>query len=268
VHLRPAPRFFVTGQLFLHLLVFFLYSLGVSIAAFLLPPPLRLPGALLVFGLVLKWYLLPHAATVPDQRLNPLQLNPLRGATLRWVLAAAPAMLFLSWSLGELYVRIVPVPSHVLNPFGEMVMDPLQSLVIAVLAIAVAPVVEEFFFRGLIQHRIEQVWGIAPALVVTSLLFAVVHVDTLPWVIPLHAVLGAIFGWAVYVTRSIWAGVILHAVNNCAAVIGLGMEPPERQATVWEAGIDTGWWLALAMLAAALAVGAWVAHRLRREAAR
>jgi membrane protease YdiL (CAAX protease family) len=255
-----------------HLVVFVLYFLSLSLAfsaslVLALPPVVNLLGVLAVFGLVMRLYLLRHYHPQPGTDRNPLWANSLRGRRLRWVLAAAPAMLLLSWALGEVYVRLVPVPARVLDPFGELTADPGNLLLIAVVAIVVAPVVEEFFFRGLIQHELEEKWGIAPAVVATSLLFALVHVDTLPWVIPLHFVLGSVFGWVVWATRSVWAGVVLHAVNNAAAVIGLGLGAPEAQPTVWETGMDRGGWLALAGLAVAVVAGAWVARGLHRHAA-
>jgi membrane protease YdiL (CAAX protease family) len=250
-----------------HLAVFVLYSLGVSAAVFLLPPAAGLPLALLILWILLRFYLLGTGKAYATERAALLRLRPLSGPVLRWILAGAPVMLLLSWSLGELYLRLVPVPSRVLNPFGPLMLDPMQQLVIAVLAIALAPVVEEMVFRGLIQHPLEHRLGVGSGIAVASLIFALVHIDTLPWVIPLHALLGAIFGWAVYTTRSIWAGVILHAVNNCAAFLGLEAETPPARPLLWEGGADAEWWFALGTLSLALVMGAWIARGLKRAAA-
>jgi membrane protease YdiL (CAAX protease family) len=266
---QPVSRIptIVPGQILLHLAVFLLYGIGVSAAVFLLPPLTGLAVALVILWMVLHLYLLRRRSAEHEGPVAALRLRPLPRGTLRWVLAAAPVLLLLSWSLGDLYVRVVPVPPQVLNPFGDMVLDPMRRLTIAVLAIALAPVVEELFFRGLIQHALEQRWGAGTGITAASLLFAVVHVDTLPWVIPLHFVLGTIFGWAVWVTRSIWAGVLLHAANNAAAFWGLGLETPPPSAPLRETGMDADAWLALAMLAASLAAGAWIVRGLRRAAA-
>jgi membrane protease YdiL (CAAX protease family) len=257
----------VFRRILLHLGVFLLYSIGISIGAFLLPPAYGLTAALLVFWLVLRYYLLAGAAPVAAERVAVLRLRPLGGPVLGWTLAAAPVLLVFAWSLGELYLSLVPVPPRILNPFGPLVLDPGRLLVITMLAIVAAPVIEEMFFRGLIQHPLEHRWGVAPGILVTAVIFALVHIDTLPWVIPLHVFLGAMFGWAVYTTRSIWAGVILHAANNSAAVLGLGGDAPDIRPTVWEAGLDVEWWLALGMLTVSGAVGVWVARRLRRASA-
>jgi membrane protease YdiL (CAAX protease family) len=263
----PSTSHHVFGRILLHLGVFLLYSIAVSFAAFLLPPAYGLVVSLLVVWAVLRFYLIRSGTPDATEREALLRLRPLSGNLLKWTLVAAPVMLLFSWAFGEVYVGLVPVPPRVLNPFGDLVLDPGRLLVITVLAIAAAPVVEEMFFRGLIQHSLERQWGAAQGIGLTALLFALVHVDTLPWVIPVHFVLGAVFGWAVYATRSIWAGIILHAVNNTAAVLGLTTDVPEPRHTVWQAGLDSGWWMSLGLLLVSALAGLWVARNLRRAAA-
>jgi membrane protease YdiL (CAAX protease family) len=247
----------------LHLGVFLLYSLAVSVAAFMLPPAPGIAVAALIVWATIRWYLLPRVGgEVPES--GPLRLRGLAPAQLGWTIAAAPVMLIFSWSLGELYVILVPVPPRILDPFDALVFDPARWLVIAVLAIAFAPAIEELFFRGAIQHALERRLGAGGAIAGAALLFAMVHVDTLPWVIPLHFVLGAVFGWAVHLTGSIWAGVILHAVNNCAAFVAMSLESAARRPTVWEAGLDPGILPPVLMLAASTAAGIVVAGQMRR----
>lgn len=258
-----APPVLVVGQILLDLGVFFLYSLGVSIAVFMLPPAYGALAALLVFWIIVRLYILPRNRPVADDG-GLLRLQPLRGPVLWWTLGAIPALLLISWALGEVYQGLVPVPPRILNPFGVLILDPARRVLIAVLAIAVAPVVEELVFRGLIQRRLELRWGPAPAILATAVLFALVHIDTLPWVLPLHVFLGLVFGWVVYTTRSIWSGVLLHAANNAAAITGIGAaDAPRTRPTIWEIGVDFDWLLGFGLLLVSLPVAAWLARRLR-----
>jgi membrane protease YdiL (CAAX protease family) len=256
----------VVGQILLDLGVFFLYSLGVSIAVFLLPPAYGAAAALFVFWMVVRWYVLPRDR--PDAGEGGLlRLQGLRGPLLGWTLGAVPVLLLISWALGEVYLGLVPVPPRILNPFGILILDPARRALIAVLAIAVAPMVEELVFRGLIQRRLELRWGPAPAILATAVLFALVHIDTLPWVLPLHVFLGLVFGWVVCTTRSIWSGVILHAANNSAAIAGIGAaDAPRTRPTIWEIGVDSDWLLALGIVVLSLPLAAWLARRLRDAA--
>ncbi|CAN5666690.1 hypothetical protein BH23GEM3_BH23GEM3_23740 [soil metagenome] len=255
-----------------HLVVFLFYTLGVSVALLMLPPLQGLALGLLLLWLLLRFYLLPSTPEGPEdmrpaRRLQALRLRPLRGEVLRWTLVALPVMLVLSWSVGELYVSLVPVPAETFNPFGPLIGDPWGQLAITVLAVVAAPVAEEFFFRGVIQHPLEQRWGAAAGILGAAALFALVHL--LPWVFPLHFFLGAVFGWVVYTTRSIWSGVIFHAGNNALAVLGLGAgEDPLTRPTLWEVGLDADWWLAMGVLVVSLAAAIRVAGHLRSAARR
>jgi membrane protease YdiL (CAAX protease family) len=247
----------------LPLVVFLLFSLTMGGAVFFLPPPWGLLLTLLVFAGVLHHYLLPLEE---HGRPGALALRPIPASARRWVIVSVPVMLGLLWGASEVYMSLVPVPAEALNPFAPLLRDPLGRLTVVVLAIGVAPVIEEFFFRGLIQGSLERAFGGVVAIGVTSALFAAVHM--LVWVFPLHFLLGVIFGWVVYTTRSIWAGVLLHAANNVAAVLGMGAgEDPLTRPTVWDVGLDAAWWTALAVLVIFAVAAYRVAKRIRAATA-
>lgn len=244
-----------------HLGVFLGWNICVGLLLFLMPAPLGLVVALLLTWVLLHWYLLRSHDPDRERYWATLRLRPLPRPAAMWMVAAVPALIALSSTLGEVYIRLVPVPAETFNPFREITRTPLGRLSIAVFAIGIAPVLEEFFFRGLIQRPLERRWGPARAIVAAAAIFALVHL--LPWVFPLHLFLGVAFGWAVYVTRSIWAGVILHAANNAAAVMGLnGVEDQPLRPTLWQTGLTADWWMAVASLGVAALIAAWVARRL------
>jgi membrane protease YdiL (CAAX protease family) len=174
-----------------------------------------------------------------------------------------PAVLAVSWALGEVYVGLVPVPPNTLDPFGQLTDTPMGRLSATVLAVGIAPVLEEFVFRGLLQRPLERRWGPSRAIVVTAAVFALAHM--LPWVFPLHFALGVAFGFAVYATRSIWAGVLMHAANNALAVLGLfGEKPVQPAPTIWQNGPTPSWWVAVALLLPATLFAVWVGRHMWR----
>lgn len=83
----------------------------------------------------------------------------------------------------------------------------LQILGIAILA----PVVEEFIFRGLIMGKLEK-HGRGLALVVSSLLFGMAHSEVTSVLFATIAGLG--FGFAYMKTRNIWVPILVHMLNN------------------------------------------------------
>jgi membrane protease YdiL (CAAX protease family) len=243
--------------------VFLLWNLIVGFFLFYTPPAFGLPAALMLSGLLLWGYLLRDGRRGdPARRWATLRLRPLSGSTLRWTAAAIPVLLVFAWALGDVYTRLIPVPPESLNPFEEILATPAGRMAVAIFAVAVAPIVEEFLFRGLIQRHMERRYGVIVGIGGASALFALVHV--LPWVYPLHFFLGVSFGFAVWATRSIWTGVVLHAANNSAAMVGLALsgDEPGATATLWEVGVTADLWVSLFLLAVAGVAAVWVARNL------
>jgi membrane protease YdiL (CAAX protease family) len=241
--------------------IFVAWNLVIGAAVLLLSPLNALLVVLVAYALVVHAYLTGPSASAPRRRAL-LRLRPLRGASLKWTLAAAPVLLVLTWGLQTVYLVLVPVPVETLDPLGPLMRTSYGSLLMTVLAVAMAPVVEEIFFRGLIQRSLELSLGAGWAILITSGAFAAVH--ALPWIFPLHLFLGAAFGFVVYASRSLWAGVILHATNNAAAMLGRAVEgePLARTPTVWEIGPTPDLWTGLAVTLAASAAAIWVGRRL------
>jgi membrane protease YdiL (CAAX protease family) len=254
----------MTGRVLKYFLMFVVWNIGASIALGLgFAFHAELVGLLLTILLafwIVRGYLLGGEGGA--RRRGLIRPRPLSREALGWTLLAIPVLLLASWSLGEVWIRLVPVPPSSFDPFEAFTRTVTGKISIAVIAVALAPVLEEFFFRGLIQRTIERQYGPAPAIVTAAAIFAAAHL--LPWIFPLHFFLGAAFGYAVYVTRSIWPGVILHAANNAAAVVGVvESEKPQATPTIWQTGPTHDWWIALAGLVAAAFLLAYVARGLR-----
>lgn len=121
-------------------------------------------------------------------------------------------------------------------------------LLMAVASFGLVPVLEELFYRGVLQGRLQQVMPPAHAMVLISVLFTLGHAQYHePNVINLVTVLfvfgsSLVFGWLYWKTGSIWPGVVLHAATNVP----------------WPAGSA-----AMLLIAALLAIAALTRHRWR-----
>lgn len=240
---------------------FLAWNLVMSAAAFLLPPVAAIPVVIGAY-LILVRALMGGTGRATSRRRALLRLRPLRGEALRLTLLSIPVLLLLAWSLESIYLRLVPVPPDTLDPLGPLMETPMGALTVAILAVGMAPIVEEVFFRGLIQRTLELRLGTGWGIGIASALFAAVHL--LPWVFPLHLFLGLVFGFAVYAARSIWAGVVLHAANNAAALLGMALLEEEQAATptIWEIGPTLDLWAGLGIVVLAGALLAWIGRRL------
>ncbi len=137
----------------------------------------------------------------------------------------------------------------------------------AVLTLVVlAPLFEELLFRGMLLESLRKRRGLIRALLISSLLFGVVHLH--PTVAVNAAIMGLILGFIYLLTDSIWASIFLHAVNNGLSYIllvaGLGgatlresLDNPSLYAAVYA--------VAAALFLAACAMMVRKVRRLREE---
>ena len=126
----------------------------------------------------------------------------------------------------------------------------------ALLFVVASPVCEELFFRGLLLRGFAAGFGPGRAVLYASLLFSALHGKELQLLI--LALLGAWFGLAVWLTGSVWAGVLAHALNNLAVLAATG---------IWGEGVRSvrapAWLLGLSAFLFALSVAVLALERRR-----
>ena len=84
--------------------------------------------------------------------------------------------------------------------------------VLMVLSLAIVPAItEEIVFRGIVMKEYKPC-GSVFSMLFSAVLFAFVHFDLRQF--PIYVALGMLVGWIAYITRSVWAAVIVHAVYN------------------------------------------------------
>ena len=143
--------------------------------------------------------------------------------------AAAGLLLYPVVSLGVGIV--VTILFRALFP-GEDVQAPDQlseglsltgKVLATVLAVGIAPFTEELFFRGLLYRSLRDHHGVPIAIIVSSVLFGLVHVTLAPWrdVVLLQSVMvftGVGLAW-IYERRGLYASVAAHTVFNVIGVV-------------------------------------------------
>ncbi len=105
----------------------------------------------------------------------------------------------------------VPVDAKLL---GDMISG---GLGMAIALVVVAPLTEELLFRGLILRGFMQRYGTVPAVLLSTLLFALVHVN--PYQFASAITMGVFLAWLFVRTRSLWPCIIAHALFNCHLIV-------------------------------------------------
>jgi membrane protease YdiL (CAAX protease family) len=94
--------------------------------------------------------------------------------------------------------------------------DAIQILAIVLATVVAAPLAEEVIFRGFLYRALRDSWGRTPAVIVSALAFAALHM-AFPVMIPL-LVLGLAFALVFEWTGSLWASITMHALWNAFIV--------------------------------------------------
>jgi hypothetical protein len=95
--------------------------------------------------------------------------------------------------------------------------DPLILWLLFFTLCIAAPITEEIVFRKAIFGFVEPKWGVAPAILISSLVFGMMHVlGGGDWIqiIP-YALMGMAFGYIYHLSgRNLWVVVLMHFANN------------------------------------------------------
>lgn len=247
------------------LLAYVAWNLAASAALLLAPPPWSAAAVLLLLWLFVDGMLPARKPRERARRAARLRLRPLPRAAWGPLAAAALLSLAFSWALSAVWAGLVPLDEASVNPFGPLMATPGSRLAVTLYVVAVAPVVEELVFRGVVQRRWERRLGPGWGLFLTAFLFAGIH--GLPKALPLLLALGLVFGWAVRVTRSLWPAVVIHVVHNASGMMAMRLTPVDAaEPTIWQTGPTLEWGLAIAATLVIAAAAVPLARLVRRAA--
>lgn len=106
-----------------------------------------------------------------------------------------------------------------LEEFGAILKEMDSPIWLLLAGVLFAPFLEETFFRGFLYPAFRQSYGARWAAVLSSALFGVAHLS-LAALIPTF-IIGLIFCFLYEQTKSVWAGILLHALNNAFSLCAL-----------------------------------------------
>jgi hypothetical protein len=177
--------------------------------------------------------------------------------------------------LQGLLSRIVTLPHQVASDISQYsrVVVWLWVLMSAV----VAGVVEETAFRGYMQRPIERRHGPVIAILVTGVVFGLMHF-THPEVslvlLPYYVAVSAVYGMLAYLTDCVLPSMVLHAGGNIFSALqlfasGRSEWQPSTSAPplIWDTGPDAAFWGNLAALIFVTVAALW-AYRVLAVSAR
>jgi membrane protease YdiL (CAAX protease family) len=216
---------YLAGQLLLQLLM----GIGL-VGTGLIGPELLDPeeGGAALLGVVVASQTVGLILAVVFVRWRGVRLRPLIGAVqpAGRLLATGVGLGLLAIVGSSLIVSLLvslsgseATPEQVLT--GGIADTPLQLILAIVAAVVLAPIAEELLFRGLLHRGLRRRMSLLPATVISSVVFAVVHVDVLfsqPLAIVGLVLVGVILALAYERTGSLIVPIVIHAVHNAVTI--------------------------------------------------
>lgn len=94
----------------------------------------------------------------------------------------------------------------------------IDNILLGLLFTAVLPALaEEILFRGVLLNSFNKKWGKFVAILASSLVFGIYHMNWLQGIFAF--LLGLILGYSYLMTGSLWVPIIIHFINNAIAVL-------------------------------------------------
>ncbi|WP_193198933.1 CPBP family intramembrane glutamic endopeptidase [Nostoc sp. MG11] len=208
---------------------------------------------ILIFGLLCLWEL-------ADFKRFGINLKYVVGRVPKnhkWLNTVGLVILTILFSLSaflvSFYLLLLVAPSFVEGVLRQVATNPsprstaplFDNLLAAIVYVVIGPITEEFLFRGIILQRWAAKWGIRSALVISSLLFGILHANVLGL-----SIFGIIMGVLYIKTRTLIVPIACHALNNFLAVT-MGLFSSESNPTSAVNSLEqlrSNWWLGVLLM--------------------
>ncbi len=175
----------------------------------------------------------------------------------KWLPLVGLVMLIIMFSLSaylvSFYLLSLAAPSFVEGVMRQVANSPsprstapaFSNLLTAIAFIIVAPITEEFIFRGIILQRWASKWGMPSALVASGVLFGILHANFVGL-----SLFGIVMGVLYIKTRTLLVPMACHAFNNSLAV-GASLLSTGTKTTSAVNGLEqlrSGWWVGVVLM--------------------
>lgn len=121
-----------------------------------------------------------------------------------------------NWAYSEYVVPNIEVQAELRRLFAAIPDTVPNSVLLFVTIAVVAPLLEEILFRGLLQNALSKRLPVWAAIALSALIFGAMHMDF--YAMPPLVLMGAIFGVIYHLTGSLRVTIVLHMINNAAAL--------------------------------------------------
>jgi membrane protease YdiL (CAAX protease family) len=203
------------------------------------------PWAVLVMALVL-WLMWQYLAgkwwprKTSEARRHYLRANWVSGELLGWSFLAGVLAIIALAGYWIVLFHLVPMRPDVLPDYSRYPL--LTVILMLVMSALVSPISEEAGFRGYCQVMLEQRFNAPTAVVLSSLLFMLAHVNHgLFWPrLLVYFLAGVAFGAIANLTNSILASIPVHVIGDLTFFTLIWPHDSARR-LIWQGGLPMEW---------------------------
>jgi membrane protease YdiL (CAAX protease family) len=237
-----------------------------------LPVPIAVAAELLFLALYVWW----ARGGGPPRRLRAVRadyfrVRSLSGAQWFWGIVAAISFAVTVHSAIALLFRFVPYPAAAFRQGYDISYVPTRQLqyLVCVISALSAGVCEEIGFRGYMQRPIEQRHGALVAILVSSILFTLLHL-TKGWallgMVPIVFGAGLLLGTLARAAGTLWFGILGHWLMDIGLFLFWWTQVAGTfdQLPISQTGVDRAFIWECALFAAALATVLSAILKLRK----
>ena len=124
----------------------------------------------------------------------------------------------LSSELDNLLNYILPMPDFLQDIFSSILAN--KYIILSIILAGIIPAfAEEMFFRGVILSGFKDNYSQKKAIIISSLLFGIIHLN--PWQFVTAFIIGLISAWICLQIKSILPSIYMHLFNNMLIVLAM-----------------------------------------------
>lgn len=172
-------------------------------------PLLFLPAAVYIYSIIISRHFTEDATGSNAQRDVPINWPDFGriGGILSFILFFI--LIFAFNIITEPLSSWMGIPDFIKALMAQMKENPISTFITVVV---LAPLFEELLCRGIILRGLLQYLSPWKAILLSAGMFAVMHMN--PWQAIPAFLIGGLMGWIYYRTRSLWAVIFIHFINN------------------------------------------------------
>ncbi|MBO3270555.1 CPBP family intramembrane glutamic endopeptidase [Hymenobacter defluvii] len=180
-----------------------------------------------------------------------------KGQAKPWIYAALPILVITYGIVASTLVELFHLPNWMETTFRDLVKQPLLALFLFCVS---APLLEELIFRGVMLTGLLRNYRPWVAISQSALLFGLMHMN--PAQIVGAGLIGLLFGWLYYRTRSLSLCIVAHMFNNLLAFLAMTDAKLSKRETMREIfGTDLLFGLALLISVLLVVLIVWQIHK-------